>query len=309
MRLYKIVFYVTGAYIFFFTGASCSSLSSVQRNAIGSFASRVDSLAAAPSVIISALSQFRLERGVYYTSTLNNPETRITELDGIFQADKTYRTLENQIDITSQVVGIYARALGYLAHKNRYEQFGVTSRSLGKKIDTLLEEYNSFGITPALPLGYGGFSGEVIGELRMQLLKYKQKRVVKNYVHKADTLVGVITTSLISLFNSKEFNDMLDYEETALRTAYLSRLRYAGNMSVVLTPADDMKYLELSRTLYDIRTLRRKTVSAVRSMGTAHKGLVKTLDKPRSLKETWTEAEAFVEEINNLYDSYNKLTK
>ena len=298
-----------GACIFLFTGASCSSLSSVQRNAISSFASKVDSLAAAPSVILSALSKFRLERGVYYTSTLNNPETRIAELDGIFQADKTYRAIENQIDITSQVVGIYARALGYLAHENRYGQFGVTSRSLGKKMDTLLKEYNSFGITPALPLGYGSLSGEIIGELRMNFLKHKQKRAVKNYVHKADTLVSVITSSLISQLNSKEFNDMLDYEETALRTAYLSRVRYAGNMSVVLTPGDDKKYLELCNTLYDIRTLRRKTVSAVRSMETAHKSMVKVLNKSRSLKEAWDEAEAFSEEADSMYSTYLKLKK
>ncbi len=289
--------------------SSCAALSETHRKAVGAFVGRADTLALSPSVVVSELAQIRRHRGVIYSSTLSSHELRMEELELLINDQTESETLGRAADLSARLLRTYAGALNYLAHTNRYEPFGVVSRSIGRKMDGFAADYNALEWGRPLPAGYGVLAGKLIGAARMRWLRFRQARALRAVVEHGDTLVSLMTANLITSLNSKEFTEMIDYEESALRTAYLTRLRFNTlHNGPLLTPADDLDYLSLRDSLERVKALRRRTVSALRSLRNAHGKLVVALQKPRKFMEVWAEAEATYLEGLDMYDDFITLS-
>lgn len=288
---------------------SCAALSVTHRKAVAAFVGKTDTLALSPSVVVSELAQIRRLRGVIYSSTLSSHELRMEELELLINDETESATLGRAADLSAKLLRTYAGALGYLAHTNRYEGFGVVSRSIGRKMDSFATDYNALEWGRPLPAGYGVLAGKLIGAARMRWLRFRQARALRAVVSHGDTLVSIMTANLITSLNSKEFTEMIEFEESALRTAYLTRMRFNTlHNGPLLTPVDDLAYLSLRDSLERVKMLRRRTVSALRSLRNAHGKLVVALQKPRKFMEVWAEAEATYRESLDLYDDILTLT-
>ncbi len=289
--------------------SGCAALSDTHRNVVGAFAARVDSLAMSPSALTAELARLRMARGAIYSATLSDPQLRIDELDALLSDASAQAVPAKAADLSAQLLRSYAGALGYLVHTNRYQPFGVVSRSLGRKIDGFVADYNALEWGDPLPVGYGLLAGRLVGAARMRWLRFRQAKALRELVLQADTLVALITDNMIGSLNSKSFTDMLSYEEEALRTAYLTRLRFARMHALSpLTPADDLDYLALQRALEDAKALRRRTVSALRSFRNAHARLAVALQKPRNFMTLFEEAELAAEEGTDWFTDFTSLS-
>lgn len=289
--------------------SGCAALSESHRVVVGAFSTRVDSLALSPSALTAELAELRRQRGVLYTATLTDPQLRLAELEAMLQDESELATLKRASDLSAQLMQSYAGALKYLVHPNRYAPFGVVSRSLGRKIDGFVADYNALEWGNPLPVGYGLLAGRLVGAARMRWLRFRQAKALRELVLQGDTLVALITDNLMSSLNSKSFTDMITYEETALQTAYLTRLRFVDlHRLPALTPADDRDYLAWRDSVDALKAHRRRTVSALRSFRNAHARLAMALQKPRKFMELFEESVQFSEEGTDWFTDFLTLS-
>lgn len=288
--------------ILMLAGTGCASLSKVQREEIKKWSAVCAEFSGYPSQVLKTMADFRKERGVFYAASLTSPPVRIEELDAIHKGWVNDYRLSGRMDAAAEAMGAYARALEALSNPARYEEFGVRARSLGRRLDSLVIQYNQWNLTEPLPVGYGTAAGRSLGFGGNLWIKHRQARALKPFITQADTLIGTLTKSVLAVLNNDMVLSFLANEEAGLRENYLSFLQHEEG-----SPMQDRQYLKMLAMMEELKELRRKSASAARTLRNAHARLCSSMKKEPELSDYLLELDWAEQEIKDIRKSLDNI--
>jgi len=264
------------------TAASCSVLTKSQIKMVNALAVSSDTLTRSPSVIFTSLAQVREGRGVLYAATMSSPEAHFREVRSLYDYSVKESAQIRKAESYVRVLNSYCRALRSLANTNRWEQYGVEFRGIGRKADSLLIALNDTGwLEDDITEGLARLSGRYAGLLAESVMKCRQAKAIREFVTEADTLVSACVSDLTDILKSDEMTGLIAHEKTALEDDYRAFLdaACATDQRMALCLEGDRAYLTYSQMLDASSSVRTKCVSALRSFASAHSKLAQNLQK------------------------------
>lgn len=284
--------------------SSCAPLNKRQLGAVATFSQTTDSFACAPGRVYRSVAEFRMQRGLFTTATLLDPKMRTQELERMMEARDKEIQLSKKADLAFEAVSQYMRALKTLSSVHRVNGLPLEMRTLGKKIDSLLLQYNALGDVRPVPQGYATLSGKFIGRGTEWTLQYFQARHVKQWIVAGDTLVSSLMHAMQEVLLNEDLKAQLQHEREMLRQSYRSYLA-----SGIAEPPrqSDALYLEMLNQLNELNALRLKAARTARSVRNAHAKLKATCLKPSSWEEDYQWILLAVTEMNEIQRDWKKL--
>ncbi|HCT94525.1 MAG: hypothetical protein A2X19_06630 [Bacteroidetes bacterium GWE2_39_28] len=220
-----IVFLSLFVILSLFGTAGCASLSKDQIKAIDTYTASCDSFSKHPTLLFEEIAQIRAERAFWYSSSLSDPELRVSELNSVYGAYVKDMSLAKKAGVSVEILLTYKRALKVLAGKARWEDAGREFRSLGRTLDSLVRKFNDLGFVEALPLGIGKSAGRVVGYTAEVLNKRAQAKSVRGFVIQGDTLVNAVTEVLCEVLASPSVNLLIENEKRGVEQNYITYLK------------------------------------------------------------------------------------
>lgn len=285
--------------------AGCSTLSKSQLKRISSFAAVQDSLL--PAAIFQTLDDVRLERGLIYSASLTDTESRIHELNSLAEATVKQEKTSAKANVCFNILSSYASALKSLSADTRWKKYGTELRGIGRNIDSVAIAYNKLDWGTLYDPGMAKNLGKTSGYLTEQYMKRRQRRLVYDVLVTGDTIVATCCDALIAGFKSADFLELIDNEEEGLENDYRA---YLNSMQVLdRAPAADFDkvYLTEKAQIEKARQLRKKNISMLQSLKKAHAALVREMDKPRTYSEYSSDLIELNGQIHDLAEIYSTL--
>lgn len=285
--------------------AGCSTLSKSQLKKISSFATVQDSLL--PAAIFQTLDDVRLERGLIYSASLTDTESRIHELNSLAEATVKQEKTSAKANVCFNILSSYASALKSLSADTRWKKYGTELRGIGRNIDSVAIAYNKLDWGTLYDPGMAKNLGKTSGYLTEQYMKRRQRRLVYDVLVTGDTIVATCCDALIAGFKSADFLELIDNEEEGLENDYRA---YLNSMQVLdRAPATDFDkvYLTEKAQIEKARQLRKKNISMLQSLKKAHAALVREMDKPRTYSEYSSDLIELNGQIHDLAEIYSTL--
>jgi len=280
------------ALLFLALSSGCSSLSKSQTKAIDSFAKSSEAFVQYPGLFFEEMAEIRAGRGLFFASSLSNPEIRVEEMTALLSGLANDLSLAEKTNLSMEILGKYQRALKILAGSARWQDVGVEFRSLGRNIDSLVERYNSLDIAESLPLGTGKLAGRIAGVVAESVNKGNQLKAVKSFASAADTLVASLVSDLSMLLSSSAVMALVQNEDRGLDLNYISYVK--AGMS------DDRGYLELRKRVEALKKMRGNTIAAARRVAASHSKMVAGLDDKKKIDEIFEELLMLERELSTL---------
>ncbi len=256
--------------------SSCGILTNKQLDMVNGLSLRADSVTSAPTAIFSSLSEIRIERGLYYASSLSSAQARFEEVNalakGALDDDKAIRKADAYISVFNS----YLRLLRSLSNDERWKAVGREMRGVGKREDSLIVLYNKIELYGPLPEGVAKTAGKVFGTIGEQIMKSHRAKVLKDAVIQGDTLIAMCVDSLISVLRSDEMNSLIANEKAGLLDNYRVFLMSAESLGKTVDLEADRRYIELYVQMNGVSVIRNKCISALRSLKKAHHKLAES---------------------------------
>jgi hypothetical protein len=284
---------------------SCATLSKTQIESVNQFARYSGNFSAFPGKIMYELAEIRAIRGVWFANSLSDPKLHIDVLDSVhFNKTHAYNVSE-KADITFQVIDKYAQSLALLSSDSYENELAKQTDGFGISLDTLIKRYNRLDISAGLPEGIGAVTGKLVVMGGRQYIRSKQAREIKRFVPQADTLVAVMTGNLLQFLQSENIDELIRAEEFGINQNYLTYIRQSNGTS----RDDDFGYLELKSRIDGVKQLRSKTITATKSMRTAHGELLDAIQKKKNLIESLQGLKVLADQVRDLKTSVDKIDK
>ncbi len=299
-------FVVLCGFAVIFTAQGCASLSGGQMKAVESFTASCDSFSKFPGGFFEEMAKLRVDRGLYFTASLSDPELRVGEINSLYSSYVKDLQLSKRADISLEILASYQRGLKVLSGKGRWQDAGREMRSLGRSLDSLVLRFNSLDILEhALPMGIGKSAGRLAGYTAELFVKRAQARAVKQFVIEGDTLVKALVASLVAVLRAPAVSALIENEKRGLEQNYITYLRSAGNRAgdAGNRPSgyrEDREYMALKERVEKLATVRGGVISASNRLAKAHSKLASEFTKRKKLDELYTELLDFEKEVTNL---------
>lgn len=292
IRILKIIASMVSMLFVLVMISSCvmtkSQLKTVNSLAIGS-----DSVATAPSAIFSKLADVRKERGLIYIASLEGTETRISELDNLYNAIQSDKEIINQTNAYVNILNSYISTLKSLSATTRYEQYGTSLRGVGRNVDSLFIAYNSLEtsldhkdrLIEKEHIGIAKQVGKTSGYLASETGRRVQRRLMKKFLEQGDTLVSTCCDRLAEIVKKEQVSELINLEEQGITADYRS---YLNSMHAQGTPINanfDAEYLSMRQDIADARKIQSQCVSALNSLKKAHHKLLGQMKKGATYQE------------------------
>lgn len=113
---------------------SCAVLSKTQQESINDLAIAGGDVTRAPSLVIETISDVRMERGLFYASTIKTEDIHIKELEAISEAKEDDMQIAKKFDAGIGFLNSYLFTLKSLSHENRWNDYGTEIRALGRTL-------------------------------------------------------------------------------------------------------------------------------------------------------------------------------
>jgi hypothetical protein len=293
---------------------SCSTLTKTQVESVNQFAQSTKNFSAFPSKIMSELADIRFNRGFFYATSLDtNDSISINQLKNdsiiIDQLDKNLnqniRDKKNseKVDITFKILDKYAQSLALLSADKYEKDFTKQVKNFGISIDSLIAINNTIENSLSIPEGIGKAVSQLVVLGGKQYFRIKQAKEIKKFVTQADTLISIMTSNIKEFVGSKTVDYLISNEEKEITQNYLSYLR-SGIKPIIET---ERQYLDLRRRILNVRQLQKQTLEATKDLRVAHKKLFQEIQSRKKLKQSLAELQEFVEDINTLNDTVQKI--
>jgi len=294
------------------SSVSCSVLTKSQVKMVNALAVSSDSLTRSPYAIFSDLSRVREGRGIMYAATMSSPQAHFEEVTSLYDYQKKESAQIRKAQSYVLALNSYCRALKSLANTNRWEQYGVEFRGIGRKTDSLMISLNGTGwLEDDITSGFARLSGRYAGLLSECYMKCRQAKALKEFITEAEPLVTACVSRLTDILKSEDMKVLLEHEKTALDDDYRAFLDAAcsSGQRMELCMAADKAYLDYSRMLDDASSVRTGCVSGLRSFATAHSKIALNLQKRSrtSGNELAADIYADIVELNTLASGIYKL--
>jgi hypothetical protein len=286
---------------------SCATLSREQIGAVEKFGNNCDSFKRYPSLLFEEIAEIRMERGLLYAATLQDPENRVEELEAIHDTYRQDLTLATKTDKSLEILRTYSKALRVLIGKGRWQSRGREFRSLGRALDSLVQQANKLQLfREELPEGVGKSAGVIAAYGAEHLMRNKQLRLTRKFIAESDTLVAVLSSQLVEVLRMPHVSAVIENEKTGVRTNYTNFLRAtslatAGSAaSPAVTTEQDREFLELYERARRLTYSRGYIISATNRLAKAHKAIVLSMEKGKSAEELYDSLLAFADAISKI---------
>lgn len=271
---------------------SCATLSESQRESIKNLSVNIDGVTKGPSVMMEKMSSVRLDRGVFYASSLSSHEAHVQELDDIALAQSEDLRLAKKFDAGISFLNSYLYALRSLSNTNRWSDYGTELRALGRTVSSTMTELNE------LQWFKNEIDNEIIditktsfyltASLSESVLKRRQMKILRDYVIQADTLVAACVDAMVEILKSERLKNLIKNERDGLRDNYLVLLKTL-NTTNELSYSYDIRYINDIKELDDVEKLRRLSISSLQAFKRAHAKMAKEIVKRKDIKEVYEE--------------------
>lgn len=257
---------------------SCATASRSQIEAARELTFRSDTVSRSPEVLFGEIADIRLERGLFYASSLTSADARLSELNALAEAYADDGRLAGKAGEYVEVFNSYIRALHSLSSEQRWKEAGTQMRGLGLRIDSVIGRYNELAVDgDGIPEGYARMAGRVLGHVAEQSMKLSQAVAVRKFVLAGDTLVAASCDSLMAILRSDEMNALIEHERESVEDAYSAYLHAMEIQGEAVPVSMDRAYVELSIRAKNLSTVRNRCVSALRSLKNAHSKLAESI--------------------------------
>ena len=265
--------------------SSCATMTKAQLKRVNSLAVVSDSSMTGPGTVLRLLDEVRLERGLIYAASLQGPDNRIQELNGLADAQSQQSRLADKSDVCINILESYVRALKSVSSETRWKQNGTELREIGRNMDSLAIAYNKLDWGTLYEPGIAKQIGKTTGYLAEQYGKRRQRYVVKKILEHGDTLVDACVKSLVAELKSDDFKSLITNERTGLENNYRAYLNAAALIGTPPQPAFDRIYVESRQKIDQAESLRRRCITMLQSFSRAHTALLKEMDNPATYTE------------------------
>lgn len=287
--------------------ASCAVLSESQQRSIASLSILGSEVGRSPGAIIESLSEVRVTRGLFYSSTLTREDLHIESLESIALSQERDRRMASKFDAGISFLDSYLSALRSLSHENRYVEYGREVRSLSRTLSSTLEELHSIGwIDEELPTDVIRSSGYLISHLSESYMRRRQMSLLRDYIREGDTIVGVAVDSMVSILKSESLKELISHERAALKSDYTAFLRTLPSGSTI---EYDRLYIESLSIVERAEKMRRSCITGLQAFRRAHRRMVKEVGRRQDISEVIEELETLATEgarLRSLIVSVNR---
>jgi len=305
MRKLSVLVVLCGFSVFF-AAQGCASLSGGQMKAVESFAVSCDSFSKYPSGFFEEMARLRVERGLYFSASLSDPQLRVEEINSIYASLVKDLQLSKKTNLSLEILTSYQRALKVLSGKGRWQDAGREMRSLGRSLDSLVLRFNALGVLEdALPMGIGKSAGKLAGYTAELFVKRAQARAVKQFVIEGDTLVNALVDNLVKVLRTPAVTALIENEKRGLEQNYISYLKSVANVNSygkgkISAYSEDREYLALKERVERLATIRGGVISASNRLAKAHSKIAAEFAKRKKISELYQELLDFEKEVANL---------
>ena len=265
--------------------SSCATMTKAQLKRVNSLAVVSDSSMTGPGSVLKILDEVRLERGLIYAASLQGPDNRIQELNGLADAGAQQARLADKSDVCINILSSYVRALKSVSSETRWKQNGTELRGIGRNMDSLAIAYNKLDWGTLYEPGIAKQIGKTSGYLAEQYGKRRQRHVVKGILQHGDTLVDACVKSLVAELKSDDFKGLIANEKTGLESNYRAYLNAAALTGTPPQPAFDRIYVESRQKIDQAESLRRRCITMLQSFSRAHSALLKEMGNHATYSE------------------------
>lgn len=278
------------------TAPSCSVLTKSQVAAVKELSIVSDTISTSPALMFKALGRVRTGRGILYAGSISTPDIHLREISEVAgNSLSDDRTAEKMLAYTT-ALNSYIRALGSMANTARYSSLGVEFRGIGRNIDSMLI-YSNQATGWETPVGFAKVTGRYLGLAAETFMRYRQARIVRDYVTECDTLVSLCIDEMVGILKSGQVEEIFDNEEMELDRNYLVFLQSRAVASFPPDVAADELYVRLRGNLDDATVIRRRCISGLQAFKRAHHKLVGMLAEKAKMEHMLTEL-VVLEKIN-----------
>lgn len=265
---------------------SCAVLSKTQQERIMNLAVLGGEVSRAPGMIIESLSEVRMQRGLFITATIADEQFHIQELEAMAEAEDDDSRLARKFNAGVEFLNSYLYALRSLANDGRWSGYGTELRSLGRTLDKSLAELHEVGwMETDIPENLVKKSGYALAELMEGVARRKQMHILRDYLHAADTLIGVTVDSMVVILKSGQMQTLIAHEQESLRDDYRIFLKRLPEQTVSMEW--DRMYLDALASVKAAEDMRRSCISGLQAFKRAHHKMVEETMKRQDIEEVW----------------------
>ena len=264
---------------FLLLAGSCTVLSKTQKAMAQRLSISADTVVSAPIRMFETLAEVRLERSLFYASTLTGATAHFSEVDMIADAAEKEQKRLSKYGVYINALNSYIRAIQSLSSDTRWKGIGTEVRGIGNNLDSILLYYDRI-FSDSLSLGYFKIAGKAGGYISEELTKGHQAKLLKEFMTKGDSIVSICCDSLIAVLKSDALIELIDNEETALKYDYSRFLEFATPKPEILIEYD-RRYVHLSASMTTVKSLRTQCCRGLKAFQKAHSSLVKEMNRKK----------------------------
>ena len=264
---------------FLLLAGSCTVLSKTQKAMAQRLSISADTVVSAPIRMFETLAEVRLERSLFYASTLTGATAHFSEVDMIADAAEKEQKRLSKYGVYINALNSYIRAIQSLSSDTRWKGIGTEVRGIGNNLDSILLYYDKI-FSDSLSVGYFKIAGKAGGYISEELTKGHQAKLLKEFMTKGDSIVSICCDSLIAVLKSDALIELIDNEEAALKYDYSRFLEFATPKPEILIEYD-RRYVHLSASMTTVKSLRTQCCRGLKAFQKAHSSLVKEMNRKK----------------------------
>lgn len=264
---------------FLLLAGSCTVLSKTQKAMAQRLSISADTVMSAPIRMFETLAEVRMERSLFYASTLTGATAHFSEVDMIADAAEKEQKRLSKYGVYINALNSYIRAIQSLSSDTRWKGIGTEVRGIGNNLDSILLYYDKI-FSDSLSVGYFKIAGKAGGYISEELTKGHQAKLLKEFMTKGDSIVSICCDSLIAVLKSDALIELIDNEEAALKYDYSRFLEFATPKPEILIEYD-RRYVHLSASMTTVKSLRTQCCRGLKAFQKAHSSLVKEMNRKK----------------------------
>ena len=264
---------------FLLLAGSCTVLSKTQKAMAQRLSISADTVVSAPIRMFETLAEVRLERSLFYASTLTGATAHFSEVDMIADAAEKEQKRLSKYGVYINALNSYIRAIQSLSSDTRWKGIGTEVRGIGNNLDSILLYYDKI-FSDSLSVGYFKIAGKAGGYISEELTKGHQAKLMKEFMTKGDSILSICCDSLIAVLKSDALIELIDNEEAALKYDYSRFLEFATPKPEILIEYD-RRYVHLSASMTTVKSLRTQCCRGLKAFQKAHSSLVKEMNRKK----------------------------
>ena len=224
------------------------------------------------------------------------------ELESLSKASLEEKKRGAKADMYLSVLNSYFKALKGVANDERWKSSGREIRSIGRGVDSLIIQTNTL-LDGDIPVGFAKAAGKTFGFLAENIQKYRQNKLLKEFVSVGDSLVSQSVDSLVSILKSETLNELIENEYEGLKDSYQAYLFSMSQRGYPPQIEYDRTYLALAQKSVYVKQIRNNSITALRAVKRAHHKLSIEMIKEDEDKEVFDD----IKTVNRLAFEIAKL--